>query len=75
LAERLPDASLDMGNHTLVVVGLTRRDGTKGFVILADQVNKETRDHAFGEELLDHDCRITEKANQSHGGPIEPATE
>jgi len=61
LAERLPDAARDMGNHTLVVVGLTRGDGTKGFVILADQVNKGRGDLAFGEELLDHGCQIAAK--------------
>jgi CDP-diacylglycerol pyrophosphatase len=48
----------NMGNHTLAVVGLTRADGTKGFVLLADQVNKTTGDRANGEELLDHACRI-----------------
>lgn len=63
LAERLPDATHDMGNHTLVVVGLTRSDGTKGFVILSDQFNKERRDLALGEELLDRACRIAAKGN------------
>jgi CDP-diacylglycerol pyrophosphatase len=58
LAETLPDAARDMGNHTLVVIGFTRSDGTKGFVILADQVNKGRGDLAFGEELLDHGCHI-----------------
>ena len=58
LAERLPGATRDMGNRTLVVVGLTRADGTQGFVILADQVNKESGDLANGEELLDHACHI-----------------
>jgi CDP-diacylglycerol pyrophosphatase len=61
LAERLPDAALDMGNHTLAVVGLTRRDGTRGFVILADQVNKGMGDVAFGEELLDRSCLMATK--------------
>ena len=61
LAERLPVAARDMGNRTLVVVGLTRSDGTKGFVILADQVNKRRGDVAFGEELLDHACHIAAK--------------
>jgi CDP-diacylglycerol pyrophosphatase len=58
LAEKLPDAARDMGNRTLVVVGLTRNDGTKGFVILADQVNKNSGDLANGEDLLDHACLI-----------------
>jgi CDP-diacylglycerol pyrophosphatase len=58
LAERLQDAARDMGNRTLVVVGLTRNDGTKGFVILADRVNKNSGDLASGEDLLDHACLI-----------------
>jgi CDP-diacylglycerol pyrophosphatase len=71
LAERLPDAARDMGNRTLVVVGLTRSDGTKGFVILADQVNKRRGDLAFGEELLDHACQIAAKGNKAHSGLLE----
>ncbi len=58
LAEGLPGAQRDMGNRTLVVIGLTRADGTKGFVLLEDQVNQETHDLASGEELQDHACRI-----------------
>jgi len=57
LADRLPGARQDMGDHTLVVVGLTRRDGTKGFVLLEDQVDKPA-DMAGGEELQDHTCGI-----------------
>jgi len=72
LAERLPDAARDMGNRTLVVVGLTRSDGTKGFVILADRVNKERGDLAFGEGLLDHACRIAANGNKAHGGLEHP---
>ncbi len=58
LAEGLPDAARDMGNRTLVVIGLTRTDGTKGFVILEDQVNEGRNDLANGEELLDNACRV-----------------
>jgi CDP-diacylglycerol pyrophosphatase len=58
LAERLPNAARNMGNRTLVVIELTRADGTQGFVILTDQVNRESGDLAYGEELLDHSCRI-----------------
>jgi CDP-diacylglycerol pyrophosphatase len=58
LADGVPGAATDMGNRTLVVVGLTRSDGTVGFVILADRVNVPTGDLASGEELLDHSCRI-----------------
>ncbi len=58
LAEGLPDAAGDMSNRTLVVIGLTRTNGTKGFIMLADQVNKDHGDLANGEELLDNTCRI-----------------
>jgi CDP-diacylglycerol pyrophosphatase len=75
LAEILPDAARDMRSHTLVVVGLTRSDGTNGFVILADHVNKERGDLAFGEELLDSGCRIAANGNKGHRGPIGPGTE
>jgi hypothetical protein len=47
-----------MGNRTLVVIGLTRSDGTKGFVILEDQVNEGRNDLANGEELLDNACHV-----------------
>lgn len=57
LAER-SGAARDMGNFTLVVVGLTRPDGTKGFVLLAHRVKKAISDFARGEELLDHACSI-----------------
>jgi CDP-diacylglycerol pyrophosphatase len=57
-AEGLPGARQDMGDRTLAVVGLTRADGTKGFVLLEDRVNKENHDLASGEELQDHTCRI-----------------
>jgi CDP-diacylglycerol pyrophosphatase len=58
LAEGIPDATQDMGTRTLVVVGSFRADGAAGFVILEDQVNRESHDSANGEELLDHACRI-----------------
>ncbi len=47
-----------MGNQTLVVIGLTRADGTQGFAILADHVDRGRGDLASGEELLDRSCRI-----------------
>jgi CDP-diacylglycerol pyrophosphatase len=75
LEKRLPGATLDMANRTLVVVGFTRAEGTKGFVILADQVNEQSGDLANGEELLDHACHIAAKGNKAHGGLIEPGTE
>jgi CDP-diacylglycerol pyrophosphatase len=47
-----------MARHTLVVVGETFADGKDGFVLLDDQVDVPTGDHASGEELQDHDCAI-----------------
>jgi len=58
LADGVPGARQNMGDYTLVVVGLTRHDGAKGFVLLEDQVNREAHDLASGEELQDHACRI-----------------
>jgi CDP-diacylglycerol pyrophosphatase len=75
LAEGLPDATRDMGNRTLVVIGLTRTGGTKGFVILVDEVNQERGDLANGEELLDSACHIAAVGKKAHSGPIEPGTE
>jgi CDP-diacylglycerol pyrophosphatase len=65
LAERLSDAPRDMGNRTLVVIGFTRSDGKKGFVILANRVNKGRRDLALGEELQDYGCPIAVKTESS----------
>jgi CDP-diacylglycerol pyrophosphatase len=67
LAERSPDGARSMGNYTLAVIGLTRADGTRGFVILADQVNKGNGDLGTGEELLDHSCSIATIDGQVHG--------
>ena len=75
LAEGLPDATRDMGNRTLVVIGLTRTDGTKGFVILVDQVNKQSGDLANGEELLDHACHIAAMGNRAQGNLKELGAE
>jgi CDP-diacylglycerol pyrophosphatase len=75
LAESLPDAMRDMGNRTLVVIGLTRTGGTKGFVILVDQVNKELGDLANGEELLDNACDIAAVGKKAPIGLIAPGTE
>jgi CDP-diacylglycerol pyrophosphatase len=58
LAEGFPGAAQDMGGRTLVVVGSSRANGVTGFVILEDQVNRESHDSANGEQLLDHACRI-----------------
>ena len=71
LAEGLPDATRDMPDRTLVVIGLTRTDGTKGFVILTDQVNRQSGDSAFGEELLDRTCQIAAMGAKHHANLIE----
>jgi CDP-diacylglycerol pyrophosphatase len=75
LVERWPEAARDMGSRTLVVIGLTRRDGTKGFVILSDQADKESGNKAFGEELLDNACLIATKGSKARGDLTEPETE
>jgi len=68
LADRLSGAMPDMGNRTLVVIGFTRTEGSKGFVILADRINEETGDLANGEELLDHDCHIATMGKKNNIG-------
>jgi CDP-diacylglycerol pyrophosphatase len=75
LAERLPDAAQNMGDRTLVVVGFTRSNGAKGFVIFTDRVNKDAGDLANGEELLDHSCQIAAEGKGSPAGPLESRTE
>ena len=75
LAEGFPDAARDMGNRTLVVVGLTRAGRTKGFVILEDQVNKARGDLANGEELLDNSCHIAAAGKRTQIDLIDPGTE
>jgi len=66
LAEGFPGAAQDMGDRTLVVVGSSRANGVLGFVVLEDQVNRESHDSAYGEELLDHACRIATAAQQKN---------
>ena len=75
LEKRLAGATLDMANRTIVVIGFTRAEGTKGFVILADQVNKQSGDLANGEELLDPSCDIAAIENRAQGGLKELGTE
>jgi len=58
LADGVPGAAKDMANRTLVVVGATRADGTVGFVLLENKVNRLIADMASGEELQDHACHI-----------------
>jgi CDP-diacylglycerol pyrophosphatase len=75
LAEGLPDAAGDMSNRTLVVIGLTRTNRNKGFIILTDQVNKDRGDLANGEELLDNACHIAVAGRKGNVGQIEPRIE
>jgi CDP-diacylglycerol pyrophosphatase len=63
LAEGLPNATLNMANRTLVVIGFTRSEGTPGFVILAGELNVPNGDLANGEDLLDNSCEIAAKGN------------
>jgi CDP-diacylglycerol pyrophosphatase len=72
LAEGLPDAARDMSDRTLVVIGLTRAEGTKGFVILTDQVNRQSGDSAFGEELLDRACHVASMGKRVQSNLTEP---
>jgi CDP-diacylglycerol pyrophosphatase len=58
LAEGLPNATLNMADRTLVVIGFTRSEGTQGFVILAGELNVQNGDLANGEDLLDPSCHI-----------------
>jgi CDP-diacylglycerol pyrophosphatase len=62
VAKGLPGAEKNMGDRTLIVVGYTRTNGTAGFVILEDQVNRASHDSAHGEDLLDHSCRVATAA-------------
>jgi CDP-diacylglycerol pyrophosphatase len=66
LAESLSDADRNMSNRALAVVGMTRADGSKGFVILAGRVDRATNDLANAEELLDHSCEIA-RMKTGHG--------
>ena len=74
LAETLPGQIPDMASRTLVVIGFTRADGTKGFVILADRIDEQIHDLANGEELLDRSCSIATMGSKTHVGLIEPGT-
>jgi CDP-diacylglycerol pyrophosphatase len=75
LEKRLQGATLDMANRTIVVIGFTRAEGTKGFVVLTDQVNKESDDLASGEELLDPSCGIATLGNRTQSSLKVPGNE
>ena len=56
LADGLPGARKDMGQHTLVVIGALFSNGHPGFIILDDHIDPASGDRASGEELQDHSC-------------------
>lgn len=57
LANDVPGARTDMAKWTLVAAGITI-EGMREFILLADQVDPLTADHASGEELQDHACAV-----------------
>ena len=61
LANGLPGARAAMRDWTLVVAGAFPAGGKPGFVILADQTDAATGDHASGEELQDHSCALAKQ--------------
>jgi CDP-diacylglycerol pyrophosphatase len=75
LAEGLPNATSNMADRTLVVIGFTRSEGTQGFVILAGELNVPNGDLANGEELLDNSCQIAAKGNKGAAGLTDSRSE
>jgi CDP-diacylglycerol pyrophosphatase len=51
----------DMGMHTLVLVGETFADNTKGFVLLDDHADPAVGDWGSGEMLEDHSCAVARR--------------
>lgn len=62
VADGVPGAARKMGDQALVVLGATRTDGTLGFIVLEDQVDRIHYDLAAGEELQDHACHVAQSA-------------
>jgi CDP-diacylglycerol pyrophosphatase len=58
LAKGGPDAGADMGQHTLVVVGMTWSNKVAGFAVLDGKVDPATGNRGSGEDLQDHDCAL-----------------
>ena len=58
LAWGVPGARADMGQHTLVVVGMVFGGRVPGFIILDDHADKAHGDWGSGEELQDHACAL-----------------
>lgn len=61
LARGIPGAAADMGDHTLVVVGMQYAHSGPGFVILDDHADPGHGDDAGGEELQDHTCALARR--------------
>ena len=61
LARGVPGAAADMGQHTLVVVGMQYAHSGPGFVILDDHADPGHGDDAGGEELQDHTCALARR--------------
>jgi CDP-diacylglycerol pyrophosphatase len=57
LAWGVPGARADMGQHTLVVVGMVF-GRVPGFIILDDHADRAHGDWGSGEELQDHSCAL-----------------
>ena len=55
LADEVPGARENMGNHTLVVVGAHDGSGQPSFFVLDHVTNPRLHDEANGGELLDSD--------------------
>ena len=58
LAWGVPGARADMGQHTLVVVGMVFNGRVPGFIILDDRADLAHGDWGSGEELQDHACAL-----------------
>ena len=58
LADGVPGAAAAMGQHTLVVVGMTFAGPAPGFVLLDGQTDLLRGDRGNGEDLQDHDCAV-----------------
>ncbi|HVZ09655.1 CDP-diacylglycerol diphosphatase [Rhodopila sp.] len=61
LADADPEAAANMGRHTLVLVGQTFADGSKGFALLDSQATTVPPDPGSGERLEDHSCAVARR--------------
>ena len=66
LAKQLPGAARDMGERTLVVIGMTRADGSAGFAVLEDKASQKAGDLEYGEGLFDHSCHLAGQERNNH---------